>query len=66
MEAFPKATIFRPCSIYGINDKFANIIRRQDDFFFHNFVPVYDDCTTKKQPIKDLDLAACVLNALKL
>ena len=27
---------------------------------------VYDDCTTKKQPIRENDVAKCVLNALKL
>lgn len=27
---------------------------------------VYDDCTAKKQPIKDGDIAKCVLNALKM
>ncbi len=26
----------------------------------------YDDCLAKKQPIKDVDIACCVLNALKL
>jgi hypothetical protein len=27
---------------------------------------VYDDCMAKKQPIKDSDIAKCVLNALKM
>jgi len=64
--AFPNATIFRPCTIYGQNDHFAHIILRQSLFFWHKFVLVYDDCTTKKQPIKDSDVALAVLNALKL
>lgn len=65
-KAFPDATIFRPCSVYGLNDHFAGVIRRQVSFFFNHFVTVYDDCTTKKQPLKDHDLAQCVINALKL
>ena len=27
---------------------------------------VYDDCSAKKQPIRENDVAKCVLNALKL
>jgi NADH dehydrogenase (ubiquinone) 1 alpha subcomplex subunit 9 len=65
-EAFPAATIFRPCTIYGMNDRFADVIRRQNYFTWNHFVPVYDDCTTKKQPIKAIDVAQCVINALKL
>jgi len=29
-------------------------------------VLVYDDCAAKKQPIRDADVAKCVLNALKM
>ncbi len=29
-------------------------------------VLVYDDCSAKKQPIRDNDIAKCVLNALKM
>lgn len=29
-------------------------------------VLVYDDCTAKKQPIRDGDIGKCVLNALKM
>lgn len=64
--AFPNATIFRPCTMYGQNDHFAHIILRQSLFFWHKFVTVYDDCTTLKQPIKDSDVALAVLNALKM
>lgn len=33
---------------------------------WNKFVLVYDDCTAKKQPIRDGDVAKCVLNALKM
>lgn len=65
-KIFPNATIFRPCPIFGLNDYFASIIRQQLNFFWNKFIPVYDDCLTKKQPIKQDDVALCVLNALKL
>jgi nucleoside-diphosphate-sugar epimerase len=65
-KAFPNATIFRPCPIYGNNDYFASNIQRQFYFFWNRFVLVYDDCLAKKQPIKEDDVARCVLNALKL
>jgi NADH dehydrogenase (ubiquinone) 1 alpha subcomplex subunit 9 len=65
-KAFPNVTIFRPCPVFGLNDNLASIIRGQINFFWNKFVPVYDDCTTKKQPIRDNDVAKCVLNALKL
>jgi NADH dehydrogenase (ubiquinone) 1 alpha subcomplex subunit 9 len=66
LKAFPNATIIRPCTVYGLNDYFAHNILRQSLFFFHKFVPVYDDCTTVKQPIKDFDVTQSVLNALKM
>lgn len=65
-KAFPNVTIFRPCPVFGLNDNLASIIRGQINFFWNKFVPVYDDCLTKKQPIRDNDVAKCVLNALKL
>lgn len=52
LAAFPDATIFRPCTIYGQNDVFAHVILRQLTFFFNHFVVVYDDCKAKKQPIR--------------
>lgn len=64
--AFPDATIFRPCAIYGQNDTFAHVIVRQMTFFFNHMVLVYDDCTTKKQPIREHDVSLALLNALKL
>ena len=44
----------------------ASIIRGQLNFFWNKFVLVYDDCSAKKQPIRENDVAKCVLNALKL
>lgn len=64
--AFPDATIFRPCTVYGQNDTFAHVIVRQMAFFWNKFVCVYDDCSTLKQPIREQDVALAVLNALKL
>jgi len=65
-KAFPNVTILRPCPVFGLNDNLASIIRGQINFFWNKFVPVYDDCSTKKQPIRENDVAKCVLNALKL
>ena len=65
-KAFPNVTILRPCLMYGINDHFASIVQRQSVFFFHKFIPVYDDLTTLKQPIREHDVSLAILNALKL
>jgi len=63
---FPNVTILRPCPVYGLNDNFASIIRGQLNFFWNKFIIVYDDSTALKQPIRENDVAKCVLNALKL
>ena len=65
-KAFPNVTIMRPCPVFGLNDNFASLVRGQLNFFWNKFIIVYDDSTTKKQPIKENDVAKCVLNALKL
>lgn len=65
-KAFPDVTIMRPCPVFGMNDNFASKIRGQLTFFWNKFVLVYDDCTAKKQPIRENDVAKAVLNALKL
>ena len=56
----------RPAHIFGIDDYFTSVVRRQSTFFFNRFVFVYDDLSTLKQPIRDHDVSRCVLNALKL
>jgi NADH dehydrogenase len=65
-KSFPNVTILRPCPVFGLNDNFASLVRGQLNFFWNKFIIVYDDSTTKKQPIKENDVAKCVLNALKL
>ena len=65
-KIFPDVTIFRPCTVFGENDYFASVIRRQVSYFFNKYSFVFDDCKTLKQPIKESDVANCVLNALKL
>jgi nucleoside-diphosphate-sugar epimerase len=56
----------RPCPVFGLNDNFASLVRGQLNFFWNKFIIVYDDSTTKKQPIKENDVAKAVLNSLKL
>lgn len=65
LEAFPNATIIRPSTVYGPNDYFMRLWLSQKNFFY-NFNIVFDDCKAKRQPIFVTDVAACVLNALKM
>ena len=65
-KAFPNVTILRPCLIYGIGDYSASLMQRQSTFFFNKFVPVYDDLTTLKQPVREHDVTLAIMNALKL
>ena len=65
MEAFPNATIIRPATVYGPNDYFMRLWLMQKNFFY-NFNVVTDDCKAKRQPILVTDVAASVLNTLKL
>ena len=65
-RAFPNVTILRPCPVYWYNDYFTSIIERQWVCLFKKGVIVTDDCTALKQPISALDIASCVMNALKL
>jgi len=64
-EEFPEVTIFRPTTVYGMNDYFLKLILMQRDFFYDKNV-VTDDCTAKRQPIYVTDLAFALMNALKL
>lgn len=65
LDAFPNATIFRPTTVYGMNDYFTRLWLTERNFFY-NFNIVTDDCTAKRQPILVHDVASAVLNALKL
>lgn len=65
LAAFPNATIFRPTTVYGMQDYFIRHWIKERDFWYH-FNIVSDDCTAKRQPILINDIAQCVLNALKL
>lgn len=62
---FPAATIIRPTTIFGRNDYFVKTWLKKLDYFY-NFIPVYDDCTAKRQPVYVSDVALAVLNALKM
>jgi len=64
-DIYPETTIFRPTTIYGMNDYFVRLIMTQKEFFY-NFNVVTDDCTAKRQPVYVHDVALAVLNALKL
>lgn len=65
LSEFPNATIFRPTTIFGMNDYFVQRIMTERNFLYH-----YNLCTTdltaKRQPIFCHDVAMAVLNALKL
>ena len=65
LDEFPDATIFRLCTVVGMNDYFQKIFRKQASFFMH-FVPVYTDLLAKRQPITDEDISLCVINAIKM
>jgi NADH dehydrogenase (ubiquinone) 1 alpha subcomplex subunit 9 len=62
MEAFPGATILRPATIFGDEDKFLNRIAKVSQL-----LPIYpmssDDLVTKQQPVYMDDVAAAVYNA---
>ena len=65
LSEFPNATIFRPTTVFGMNDTFVKTIVTQREFFY-NFNVVTDDCTAKRQPVYVQDIALALLNALKM
>lgn len=65
MSEFPNATVFKPTTIFGMNDHFVTNILTQREFFYH-FNLAFSDMTAKRQPIYCNDVALAVLNALKL
>ena len=64
LDEFPDATILRLGTVIGENDYFQKIFRRQSRLFI-NFIPVYSDLGSLRQPIIDHDIGLSVLNAIK-
>ena len=56
LNIFPDATIFRPATVYGMNDNFHRHWFKEREFYYH-FNIVTDDCSAKRQPIFVNDLA---------
>lgn len=65
LDIFPEATIIRPCTIIGENDRFADIFLKRAEMFW-SFIPVYSDMMAKRQPILEKDLVLAVINALQM
>jgi len=65
LSEFPNATIFRPATVFGMNDYFVKNIVTQREFFY-NFNIVTDELTALRQPVYVHDIGLAFLNALKL
>lgn len=65
LEEFPNATILRPTTMVGMNDYLTYDFRKTVETW-HKRYYVFNDCTQLRQPICYNDVAAAVLNALKL
>jgi NADH dehydrogenase (ubiquinone) 1 alpha subcomplex subunit 9 len=52
LNAFPNATIIRPCNIVGWNDRFVQRFITEREYW-HRFNIVYDDCSAKRQPVSN-------------
>ncbi|KXZ51581.1 hypothetical protein GPECTOR_12g544 [Gonium pectorale] len=63
LEAFPRATIFRPADIVGIEDHFYNYLIYQ--LTLTVFAPVVEEGRNKIQPTYVLDVAEAVASALR-
>jgi len=62
LQAFPRATIFRPAPIYGHFDHFLNKIAYTAQTL--SFIPVLNEGQSQIQPIYVLDVATAVMNAI--
>mmetsp|Transcript_44366 Transcript_44366/g.88682 ORF Transcript_44366/g.88682 Transcript_44366/m.88682 type:complete len:343 (-) Transcript_44366:409-1437(-) len=60
-EAFPAATILRPATIFGDEDKFLNRIAKLSQTM--PFYPMVDAATTRQQPVFMNDVADAVFKA---
>jgi len=60
-EAFPQATILRPATIFGDEDKFLNRIAKLSTTM--PFYPMVDATTTKQQPVFMNDVADAIFKA---
>ena len=61
-EAYPEATILRPATMFGDEDKFLNRIAKLSQTM--PFYPLVDAATTKQQPVYMDDVAAAVMQAV--
>jgi NADH dehydrogenase (ubiquinone) 1 alpha subcomplex subunit 9 len=64
LNAYPSATIMRPCTIFGDIDNFLIKLGTMQQMF--DFIPVIDDATELRQPIYYQDIGKAVMNALRL
>lgn len=64
-DEFPDAVILRPTIVLSRRDYYLKYWADMMDFF-HSFVPVYDDCLAKKQPILVFDVVEAIVNSIKL
>jgi len=62
-EFFPDATILRPCTIYGFQDRFLNTFADLCNFF--PIVPLIDEGKQRVQPVYVVDVANAVLACIE-
>lgn len=64
-DEFPEAIIIRPTIVLSKRDHYLWYYTTMMEFF-HSFIPVFDDCLAKKQPVLVEDVVEAIMNALKL